>query len=169
MPDPWSAVEALAARSLDALFEAESDRVARLSVEESGIRFDFSKTHLDAAAVRAFAALAQAQDLAGAREALFAGRIVNPTEGRAAEHSALRGIGKDASVEEAHALRDRMELLVNAIHEGALGEVKHLIHIGIGGSALGPALAVDALTRDLANVDVLVVSNIDGQGLEAAF
>ena len=67
MPDPWSAVEALAARSLDALFEAESDRVARLSVEESGIRFDFSKTHLDAAAVRAFAALAQAQDLAGAR------------------------------------------------------------------------------------------------------
>ena len=88
--------------------------------------------------------------------------MVNPTEDRAAEHTALRGVGKEASVEEAAALRERMRLLVEAIHEGALGEVRHLIHIGIGGSALGPALAVDALARDLALVDVHVVSNIDG-------
>ena len=50
-----------------------------------------------------------------------------------------------------------------------LGEVRHLVHIGIGGSALGPALAVDALARDGAMVDVHVVSNIDGLALEAAF
>src|SRR3546814_18053189 len=62
-----------------------------------------------------------------------------------------------------------MRLLVEAIHDGALGEVRHLIHIGIGGSALGPALALDALARDLALVDVHVVSNIDGLALEAAF
>jgi glucose-6-phosphate isomerase len=103
------------------------------------------------------------------RARLFAGEVVNPSEGRAAEHTALRGVGKDASVEEAHALRDRMELLVRAIHEGAMGEVRHLIHVGIGGSALGPALAVDALARDLSKVDVHVVSNIDGQALEEAF
>src|SRR5690606_23515908 len=84
-------------------------------------------------------------------------------------HSALRGVGRDASVEEAEALRERMRLLVEAIHDGVLGEVKHLIHIGIGGSALGPALAVDALARDLALVDVHVVSNIDGVAMEAAF
>jgi glucose-6-phosphate isomerase len=47
--------------------------------------------------------------------------------------------------------------------------VRHLIHIGIGGSALGPALALDALTRDGAVVDVQVVANIDGCALEAAF
>ena len=62
-----------------------------------------------------------------------------------------------------------MGMLVEAIHEGALGEVKHCIAIGIGGSALGPALAIDALTRDLALVDVHVVSNIDGLALEQAF
>ena len=62
-----------------------------------------------------------------------------------------------------------MQMLVEAIHQGALGEVKHCIHIGIGGSALGPELAVEALTRDLALVDVHVVSNIDGAALEAAF
>src|SRR5690606_22724741 len=98
-----------------------------------------------------------------------AGEVVNPSEKRAAEHTALRGVGKAASVEEADALRERMKLLVEAIHEGALGDVRHLIHIGIGGSALGPALAVDALSRDLALVDVHVVSNIDGLALEEAF
>jgi glucose-6-phosphate isomerase len=50
-----------------------------------------------------------------------------------------------------------------------LGRVEHLIHIGIGGSALGPDLALDALTRDLKLVDVHVVSNIDGLALEQAF
>ncbi|MBA4355012.1 MAG: glucose-6-phosphate isomerase, partial [Novosphingobium sp.] len=72
------------------------------------------------------------------------------------------------SVEEAEALHARMRMLVEAIHEGALGDVKSLIHIGIGGSALGPSLAIDALTRDGAKVAVHVVSNIDGCALEAA-
>ncbi len=81
----------------------------------------------------------------------------------------MRGSGNAAAVEEGSALLERMALLVGALHDGVLGPVKHLIHIGIGGSALGPAMAVDALTRDGAKVDVHVVSNIDGLALEAAF
>ena len=96
--------------------------------------------------------------------------MVNPTENRAAEHTALRGVGKEASVEEAAALRERMRLLVEAIHEGALGEVRHLIHIGIGGSALGPALAVDALARDWRAWSTSTSSRTStGCALEAAF
>ena len=134
-----------------------------------GIVFDWSKTHLTAELLADFEKLAQAAGFAEARRALFAGEEINSTEGRAAEHSAQRGIGKDSSVEEAQALHLRMKYLVEAIHQGALGEVKHLIHVGIGGSALGPAMAVDALARDLALVDVHVVSNIDGCALEEAF
>jgi len=173
--EAWKALSDLPERTLAELFAGDAGRVAKLSgrielVDEGGgVLFDWSKTHLEDALLDRFEALAEAADFAGMRARLFAGEVVNPTEGRAAEHSALRGVGKDASVEEAHALRDRMELLVNAIHDGALGEIKHLIHIGIGGSALGPALAVDALARDLAKVDVHVVSNIDGQALEQAF
>src|SRR5690606_9091147 len=152
---------------------ADPDRVAKLSARlelgQGGILFDWSKTHLTEALLDGFEALADAAGFTEARQRLFAGEVVNPTENRAAEHAALRGVGKDTSVEEAAALRERMRLLVEAIHEGALGEVRHLIHIGIGGSALGPALAVDALARDLALVDVHVVSNIDGLALEASF
>ena len=133
------------------------------------MRIDFSKTHLTQDVIDGFEALAAACGFAEAREALFCGGIVNVTEGRAANHGAMRGSGTEADTEEAAALLRRMGMLVEAIHEGALGEIKHVIHIGIGGSALGPALAVDALTRDLAKVDVHVVSNIDGLALEQAF
>ncbi len=133
-----------------------------------GIWFDWSKTHLDAALLDAFEALAEASDFTGMRSAMFSGERVNVTEDRPAEHTAQRGIGTEAAVEEAAALHERMKLLVEAIHQGAMGEVRHCIHIGIGGSALGPAMALDALTRDLELVDVHVVSNIDGLALEQA-
>ncbi|MBI1402714.1 MAG: glucose-6-phosphate isomerase [Porphyrobacter sp.] len=176
----WERLRALETPRLAALFAGDDARVAAMtrrivwhagpdSDAEAGMRIDFSKTHLGDNELAAFEALAEASGFAAAREALFSGGIVNPTEGRAATHGALRGSGTPAQVEEAEALLARMGMLVEAIHEGALGEIRHCIAIGIGGSALGPALAVDALTRDLALVDVHVVSNIDGLALEQAF
>jgi glucose-6-phosphate isomerase len=171
--DAWQALRGHGQATLAELFAADPGRVEKLSgrieLGQGGVLFDWSKTHLTDALLADFEALAQAASFAEARARLLAGEIVNPTENRAAEHSALRGVGREASVEEAAALATRMKLLVEAIHEGALGEVRHLIHIGIGGSALGPALAVDALARDLPLVDVRVVSNIDGLALEEAF
>ena len=169
----WDALKALPAPKLRDLFAADPARLATLSssldLPGGVIRFDWSKTHLDADYLNTFAALADATDFAGKRAAMFAGDAINVTEGRAVEHTAQRGIGADDSVAQAGALHARMAGLVRAIHAGALGDIKHLIHIGIGGSALGPALVLDALTRDGAIVDVHVVSNIDGCALEAAF
>ena len=168
----WTTLETLRRPALGELF-GEAGRVdalaTTLKLPGGAIRFDWSKTHLDAAVIAAFEALATAADFARKRAALFAGEVVNASEGRAATHTAQRGIGDTADVEEAHALHQRMKLLVEAIQEGVLGEVKSLIHIGIGGSALGPALAIDALARDEKRVAVHVVSNIDGCALEEAF
>lgn len=169
----WAALAALDKPGLAALFAADPARLdllsQRLQLPGGSIRFDWSKTHLDRTHIAAFEQLATAAGFVRQRGAMFAGEPINVTEQRAVEHTALRGLGRDTSVEEAHALHLRMKSLVEAIHQGALGEVRHLIHIGIGGSALGPALAIDALTRDGAKVDVHVVSNIDGCALEAAF
>ncbi|MEE4154411.1 MAG: glucose-6-phosphate isomerase [Erythrobacter sp.] len=174
----WERLAAIKPRPIAALFAADPGRTEAMSLrlewpahegEKGGMLIDFAKTHLSQEILGAFEALAEAAGFAKARDALFEGGIVNPSEGRAATHAAMRGSGDAAAVEEADALLARMGILVDAIHEGALGDVRHLIHIGIGGSALGPALAVDALTRDLAKVDVHVVSNIDGLALEQAF
>jgi len=173
----WKKLHDLDKPTLAQLFSEDEGRLDALATrfemgeEETAeaILFDWSKTHLDAAHIALFEELAEAMDFAGRRAALFAGEIVNPTEGRAAEHTAQRGVGKDESVQLAAENHHRMAAIVEAIHRGAMGEVKHLIHVGIGGSALGPALAIDALARDGAMVDVHVVSNIDGCALEAAF
>ena len=178
MSAAWSHLEALERHTLAELFANDPGRVGKLSQRiefevpdhgTNGMLLDWSKTHLDEALLDGLEELAKATGFDSARAALFGGGIVNPTEGRPATHGAMRGSGREADVEEADALLARMGMLVEAIHEGALGEVKHLIHIGIGGSALGPDLAVDALTRDLKLVDVHVVSNIDGLALEQAF
>ena len=169
----WKTLAELPKPTLAQLFDGDPQRldklVARLDLGEQGIRFDWSKTHLDDAHIDGFLQLAEVTEFADRRAALFAGDIVNPSEGRAAEHTAQRGVGKDESTQLAYECHARMAAIVEAIHHGALGEVRHLIHIGIGGSALGPALAIDALAREGAMVDVHVVSNIDGAALEAAF
>ena len=174
----WDRLAGLDQPALSDLFADDDARVAKLSQRlafdlgaagQVGMLLDWSKTHLDAAVLDALEELAAAAGFDAAREALFGGGIVNLTEGRPASHGAMRGSGTPAQVEEAEALLARMGMLVEAIHAGALGDVNHLIHIGIGGSALGPDLAVDALTRDLCLVDVHVVSNIDGLALEQAF
>ena len=164
----WDAITHQSSATLTDLFAADTARVEAMTISQSGIRFDFSKTHLDSALLDKFSQYAEAAELPERRKALFEGDIVNPTEGRAAEHTAERGNGAADSVEQAQALHRRMRALIEAIEAGAFGEIKHLLHVGIGGSALGPKLMVDALGREDAQLDVQIVSNIDGAALAEA-
>lgn len=165
----WSAIEAEPRRTLSSLFEQEPDRLSRFTLEETGIRFDWSKTHLSKTLLGKFAALAETAGLAAARDALFAGKAVNTSEGRAAEHAAERGEGAPEAVKRARAFHARMRALIDAIEADAFGPIRHVLHIGIGGSALGPDLLVDALGRDSNRYETAIVSNVDGLALEEAF
>lgn len=168
MADAWKMLEEMAPTSLRDLFASEPDRLARLSLDEAGLHFDFSKTHLSRAAIDAFLDLAESTGLAARRDAMFAGGIVNPSEGRAAEHGAERGEGAPESVARSGAFHARMRTLIDAIEAEAFGPVRHILHVGIGGSALGPKLLVDALGRDAGRYDTAIVSNVDGAALEEA-
>ena len=87
----WTTLETLRRPALGELF-GDAGRVdalaTTLKLPGGAIRFDWSKTHLDAAVIAAFEALAAAADFAGKRAALFAGEVVNASEGRAATHTA---------------------------------------------------------------------------------
>jgi glucose-6-phosphate isomerase len=61
-----------------------------------------------------------------------------------------------------------MRALVDAIEAGAFGDITGVLHIGIGGSVLGPALLVDALGRRSAKLVVRFLSNIDGAAFDDA-
>ncbi|MFL6720489.1 MAG: glucose-6-phosphate isomerase, partial [Sphingomonas sp.] len=153
---------------LDELFAAEPDRLSALSFEAAGLYFDWSKTHLDRNLLGQFADRAHAMGFAAARDALFAGEIVNPSEGRAATHVAERGSGAPEDVDLATARRRRMRAVIDAIEGGAFGDVTGVLHVGIGGSVLGPHLLVDALGRRSAAVNVRFLSNIDGAAFDEA-
>jgi glucose-6-phosphate isomerase len=133
------------------------------------IRFDWAKTHLFADAERVLVRIAAAQNLVEKRRQLFERdgqqhrrprcRTYGPAGRRL---SGKRGRGRGPSRTDAGIGPGRSTKVCSA-------KWKSLIHIGIGGSALGPALAIDALAREGAKVAVHVVSNIDGCALEAAF
>ncbi|WP_321323867.1 glucose-6-phosphate isomerase [uncultured Parasphingorhabdus sp.] len=164
--DQWQSLRSLPQTTLTSLFEADSKRVSGFGWEQAGIYFDFSKTHLDDKTVGAFSALADDMGLSQRVQALLSGETVNISEGRAAEHCAERGIGSPPSVENAQALHQRMKSLVEIIDSGALGEFTQIIHLGIGGSALGPKMLHQALKLGDEKYELAVVSNIDGVALE---
>ena len=155
-------------KRLDELFTAEPDRLSRLTFQTAGIYFDWSKTHLDKAVIEASLARAEAMGFSAARDALFAGEVVNLSEGRAATHVAERGSGSPEDADLASARRKRMRALVDAIEAGAFGDVTGVLHIGIGGSVLGPALLADALGRHSPPLNVRFLSNIDGAAFDEA-
>jgi len=156
------------AKTLKQLFDEEPDRLSRLSFEAAGIYFDWSKTHLDRDIMEHSLARAERMGFAAARDTLFSGGIVNPSENRPATHIAERGSGAPGDVDLASVRRQRMRALVDAIEGGAFGALTGILHIGIGGSLLGPALLVDALGRRTSNLTVRFLSNIDGAAFDEA-
>jgi glucose-6-phosphate isomerase len=157
----------MAVKRLDELFAAEPDRLSRLSFDVAGLYFDWSKTHLDQGIIESFLVRAERMGFAAAREALFSGDVVNPSEVRSATHVAERDGGAPDDVGLATARRQRMRALIDAIEAGAFGDITGVLHIGIGGSVLGPALLVDALGRS-ATLNVRFLSNIDGAAFDDA-
>lgn len=166
----WQALQQWQPQQIKNMIAAQpAARIAQLVRHVADIRFDFTKTHLDDAALSVFERITAQQNFADQRRALFAGDIVNRSEQRAAEHVAERGDGAPDSVYHAQMLQQRMRMLVDVIEAEAFGEIRHILHLGIGGSALGPNLLVDALARDAGRYDVAVISNVDGAALEAVF
>ena len=156
------------APTLNDLFKAEPDRLSRLSFEVAGLYFDWSKTHLDQGGIDRSVRRGEQMGFASARDALFSGDIVNPSEGRPATHVAERNSGSPEEVDLATSRRQRMRSLIDAIEAGAFGDVTGILHIGIGGSVLGPALLVDALGRRSSRLTVRFLSNIDGAAFDDA-
>jgi len=165
----------LSAVAVKDLFAADPARFEHCSREFDGLLLDFSRQRLDGTALDALVALAEAVDLRGQIHALLGGAIVNNTEGRAALHTLLRvpaGATVPAALEPLHAEvldeRAKCAAFVRDVHEGrrkgSTGQrFTDVVNIGIGGSDLGPAMAVEALRPfHTGHVRCHFVSNVDG-------
>ncbi len=154
--------------SIASLFEAETDRLSRFVMREGPLRADFSKQALDDAALAALLDLAAKCDLEEWRAKLFSGERVNTSEDRAVLHMALRGVGGTAENKaEVAAMRQRLADYADAIRSE--GKFKNIIHIGIGGSDLGPRLVADAFEASADQALTLrFAENVDGASVNDA-
>lgn len=136
---------------------AEAGRFDNFSTQAPGMLLDYSRTALDQQALEKMLELADDHDVGEARRRLFDGENINFTEGRPALHMALRDEGLLDKVEPQVAervleSRTRMFEIAGAFADGQLpGQptkpVRDIIHIGIGGSYLGPRLLIEALGK----------------------
>ncbi len=162
------------------LFAQDPERFARFSLEAAGLFLDYSKNRLQPQTLTLLLALARARGVEARRDAMFGGQRVNTTEHRAALHTALRAPraariqldGRDISAE-VHAVLERLYAFATRVRDGAwLGysgrPITDIVHIGIGGSFLGPKMACQAL-RPLAHPRLTLhfVSNVDAHDLAA--
>jgi len=150
------------------LFDAEPDRLSRFVMTEGPLRADFSKQALDKKGLAALLDLAAKCDLEEWRAKLFSGERVNTSEDRAVLHMALRGVGgtKENQAEVAQ-MRAHMAAYANAIR--AEGKFKNIVHIGIGGSDLGPRLVADAFEAAAEQkLTLRFAENVDGASVNDA-
>ncbi len=161
-------------------FATDPGRMERMSVDAAGLYLDLSKQSWSAEGFEAALDLARTCDVEGRRGALFGGEAVNNTEGRAVLHPALRAaddadfqaLGEAVSAEVVQT-RAAMAAFATDIRSGAeTGGTKQpftaIVHIGIGGSDLGPRLLWDALKPLEPTIDLRFVSNIDPRDMAEA-
>ena len=157
------------------LFAGDPGRGERLTVEAAGLFVDYSKNRVDDTTLALLQELAAAVDVEGYRDRMFAGEPINTTEGRAVLHTALRAprdaeitVGGTNVVPDVHAVLDAMGRFADRVRGGewlgATGKaLTSVVNVGIGGSDLGPAMAVLALTPYCdPRMSVHFVSNVDG-------
>ena len=151
----------------------DHDRAVKFSVRFGDILFDYSKTNIDETARSLLLKLFETAKVSQKRTAMFAGEKLNETEDRAVLHVALRNKTKNpiyvdgqnimtkvnANLESMKKFTDEVR---GGVFRGQGGEITDVVNIGIGGSDLGPAMAVLALAPYHDGPQCHFISNIDG-------
>ncbi|MGL5115072.1 MAG: glucose-6-phosphate isomerase [Beijerinckiaceae bacterium] len=184
MTDVKSAYHALAVHarvmrraSLRQLFAEDEGRFRRFQAEGAGLFLDYSKNLLADHTLTLLDQLAGSAGVARRRAAMFAGEAINATERRAVLHTALRAGGASgASVDGVKvdpliaAELARFLAFAEDTRSGRFSAVDgspftDVVNIGIGGSDLGPVMAVGALAPCHDGPRLHFVSNVDAAHL----
>lgn len=162
-------------RTLNDLFTDDPGRFSRFSVDAAGLFLDYSKNRITDQTLGHLFSLARERQLEDWIRRMFAGDRINVTEDRAVLHVALRNrsgepvmLDQRDVMTDVRGVLDRIRAFVSSVHSGewrgATGrKITDVVNIGIGGSDLGPHMAVEAL-RDfhVRDMDFHFVSNVDG-------
>lgn len=161
-------------------FGLEPDRLDRMALDACGLRLDLTKQPWSARGLKSALDLARAAGVEARRDAMFKGEVINETEERAVLHAALRAPdgatfraeGEPVS-QEVEATRQAMAAFAEDVRSaretgGGGRPFETVLHIGIGGSDLGPRLIWDALKPLEPAIDLRFVANVDPREMAEA-
>lgn len=165
----WRRLEVQFAAGVPALVTLfrDEERSRRMVAEGAGLTLDFTRQRVSDEIFSTLLLLADEVDLRGRIASMYRGDIVNPTEGRPALHTALR-LPDAPHAALVSAERQKMLAFAEAVRDGRIRgsggrSFELVVNIGIGGSDLGPAMAVEALRPFAAGAPrIAFVSNVDG-------
>ena len=157
-----------AAFDLRKAFAQDPQRFPHFSQQAPQVFADLSKNLVDGPTEQDLLALARETQLEAYRDAMFAGERINNTENRAVKHWLLRA-PRDAADPDSVAVHETLDaMLAFAERVRADAAITDVVNIGIGGSDLGPQMAVAALEAFCVQGKRFhFVSNVDGHELDA--
>ena len=167
----WAALQAHYAQQMPTFdlrtaFADDPKRFTDFSLQAPFVFADLSKNYLTHETQKLLTDLAIQCDLPAKREAMFAGHAINHTEGRAVRHTSLRHPEHQLPKALAEVASTRRAFLQFAEKVRANEQITDIVNIGIGGSDLGPRLAVQALAPyNDSGKRLHFVANIDAQEL----
>ena len=159
--------------SMQELFAADNNRAEKLHIQWKDFLLDYSKNRITSETLQLLLEFAEEVSLKTAIQNYFSGDKINVTENRAVLHTALRSSEKSLVLDgvniltEVEAVQSKIKSFTEAIisgnRKGFTGKpFTDVVNIGIGGSDLGPDMAVEALQYYKNHLNLHFVSNIDG-------
>ncbi len=153
--------------SLQALFESDPARARDFCLEAGHWLFDYARVPIGRDALDGQLAKLHHPQWNLALDALFSGAEVNVSECQSATHMDWRQALPPEPGAQGRVC-SRFEELATALHSGSRG-LTDLIHVGIGGSDLGPRLVTEALDREDSAVRVHWLAGLDPRRLHRLF
>ncbi len=162
-----------AAAGISDLFAADRDRFQAYSIQFEGLMLDYSKTSITDQAMDDLQLTADQAGLSAAIEALFTGAIVNHSENRAVWHTLARkrkGSGEFSQEAGISAEHSRMLKIAKSLRRGKVpgsnADITDIVHLGIGGSELGPRLVSESLNKHAGGmVQLHYLASADGHAI----
>jgi glucose-6-phosphate isomerase len=156
------------------MFESDKDRAKKYTAKSCGIILDYSMNRINDKIMQNLFKLAELSNLKENILDMFSGKKINKTENRAVLHIALRNrsnspiyVDNKNVMPDVNKVLEKMFNISDKIRNGEwLGhtgkKIKNIVNIGIGGSDLGPAMAMTALKHySDRNLKIRFVSNVD--------
>ncbi len=156
------------------LFRNNKKRKNNFSIEYSGLALDYSKNLINQKTIDLLIELANEVDLKDAINKYFSGDKINAIEDRAVLHTALRNNSEEPILVDDKDVKPQIQTglrkvksfsnkVISGKWKGFTGKsITDVVNIGVGGSDLGPDMAVEALQFYKNKLNTHFVSNVDG-------